>query len=372
MRIYPSNAHIWVKCAGHTALAARTPRIEPQDDSARLEGILAHGVAEDIAATGVTKRADVTDEMLDGGVMWREVLQSWGLGGMYAQEVVYETVEWLGNDVPARTDAEGYNLVTNTLHVADYKFGHRYIEAFENWQLMCYAMAYLGRHVKSFTQEQLDTMTVTLHVVQPRAGGHRQWSLPLKTLRETYAKTLSEAAGNIRLLESNPDGMGLKTYTVGEHCYKCAGAINCAALRNAASQALDFGGRAIELELTPEQAALELFLIDNAETHIKNRRDALEQLVEHSLHNGALLPHWELKRGRGSVKWVQDKEQEVIALGDLYGAEITATKLKTPTQCKKLLPAYVIDSFTEQTQGALKVSKKSADDGAKLFNTHSE
>ena len=370
MRIYPSNAHIWVKCAGHTALAARTPRIEPQDDTARLEGILAHGVAEDIARTGSTRRADVTDEMLDGGVMWRDVLLGWGCE--FAQEVVYETVEWLGNDVPARTDAEGYNADTNTLHVADYKFGHLYIEAFENWQLMCYAMAYLGRHVKSFTQEQLDTMTVTLHVVQPRAGGHRQWSLPLKTLRETYAKTLSEAAGNIRLLESNPDGMGLKTYTVGEHCYKCAGAINCAALRTATSQALDFGGRAIELELTPDQAALELFLIDNAETHIKNRRDALEQLVEHSLHNGALLPHWELKRGRGSVKWMQDKEQEVIALGDLYGAEITATKLKTPTQCKKLLPAYVIDSFTEQTQGALKVSKKSADDGAKLFNTHSE
>ena len=370
MRIYPSNAHIWVKCAGHTALAARTPRIEPQDDTERLEGILAHGVAEDIAATGVTKRADVTDEMLDGGVLWRDVLQSWGCE--FAQEVAYETVEWLGNDVPARTDAEGYDPLHNVLHVADYKFGHRYIEAFENWQLMCYAMAYLGRHVKSFTQEQLDTMTVTLHVVQPRAGGHRQWGLPLKTLRETYAKTLSEAAGNIRLLESNPDGMGLKTYTVGEHCYKCAGAINCAALRTATSQALDFGGRAIELELTPEQAALELFLIDNAETHIKNRRDALEQLVEHSLHNGTLLPHWELKRGRGSVKWMQDKEQEVIALGDLYGAEITATKLKTPTQCKKLLPAYVIDSFTEQTQGALKVSKKNADDGAKLFNTHSE
>lgn len=58
----------------------------------------------------------------------------------------------------------------------------------------------------------------------------------------------------------------------------------------------------------------------------------------------------------------------MIALGELYGAEITATKLKTPTQCKKLLPAYVIESFTEQTQGALKVSKKNADDGAKLFN----
>ena len=370
MIIYPSNAHIWVKCAGHTALAARTPRIEPQDDSSRLEGILAHGVAEDIAATGVTKRADVTDEMLDGGVLWRDVLHGWGCE--FAQEVEYETIQWIGSDIPARTDAEGYNADTNTLHIGDYKFGHRYVDAYENWQLMCYAMAYLDRHVKSFAQEQLDTMTVTLHVVQPRAGGHRQWSLPLAKLRETYARTIVDAARDARLANTNPEGMGLKTYTVGEHCYKCAGAINCAALRTATSQALDFGGRAIELELTPDQAALELFLIDNAQTHIANRRDALEQLVEHSLHNGALLPHWELKRGRGSVKWMQDREQEVIALGELYGAEITATKLKTPTQCKKLLPAYVIESFTEQTQGALKVSKKNADDGAKLFNTHSE
>lgn len=365
MKLYPSNAHIWVKCAGHTALAARTARIAPADDTARLEGILAHKVADAKAKGEYLPTADVTDEMLDGATMWRDVLDSWAC--VYATEVEYETIDWIGGDIPARTDAEGYNAETNTLHVGDYKFGHRWVEAFENWQLLIYAMAWLDRHNKEI-HDKLDTMKIKLHLVQPRAGGHKTWELTVTELRDNYARTITTAAGNARLVNTNADAMGLQTYTVGEHCYKCAGAINCPALRNATSAALNFGGRAIELELTPEQAAIELFLIDNAADHIKNRRDALTQLVEHNLINGAALPHWEMKRGRGSVKWIADKEAEVIAMGDLYDVEITTTKLKTPKQCEKLLPAFVVESFSQDTPGALKISKKRADDGAKLFN----
>lgn len=363
--LYPSSAHIWVKCPGHTSLAARTERVQLGDDTARLDGILAHNVARDIADTGVTRREGVTDEMLDGGVMWRDVLHSFGAA--FAQEVDYPTINWIGNNVPARTDAECYNADTNTLHIADYKFGHRYVDAVENWQLLCYAMAWLDRHVKEYA-DKLDTMKVVLHVVQPRAGGHRQWSLTVAQLRETYAKTIVDAARDARMAHDNPDGLGLKLYTAGEHCYKCAGAINCPALRNATAESLSFGARAIELELTPEQAAIELMLIDNAQTHIKNRRDALEQLVQHALQNGGNLPHWSLDRGRGSKKWIADKEAEVIGLAELYGAEVTVTKLKTPTQCAKLLPTFIIESHSETVPGALKLAKKRADDGAKLFN----
>lgn len=362
MKLYPSNAHIWVKCAGHSPLAARTPRIAPADDTARLEGILAHKVADARAKGEYLPTEGVTQEMLDGANLWREVLDSWAC--VYATEVEYETIDWIGGDIPARTDAEGYNAETNTLHVGDYKFGHRWVDAFENWQLLIYAMAWLDRHNKE-VHGKLDEMQVVLHVVQPRAGGHRKWALSVSDLRVTYAKVIVAAAANARMANSSPNGLGLQLYTVGEHCYKCAGAINCPALRNATTAALDFGGRAIELELTPEQAAIELFLIDNAALHIKNRRDALEQLIEHSLGNGNALPHWEMKRGRGSVKWIN--EAEVLALGELYGADISTVKLKTPKQCEKLLPAYIVESFTEQTQGALKLSKKNADDGNKLF-----
>lgn len=361
--LHASAAAVWVKCAGHASLAARTPRIADQSDESRLEGIEAHAVAQAYAAAGEPP-GDWDPDMLEGGKLWRDVLQGWGCE--YSQEVEYKCVPWIAENVPARVDAEGYNAETNTLHVADYKYGHRYVDAYENWQLLCYAMAWLDRHAKSHAH-LIPDMKLALHIVQPRAGGHRTWNLTVQHLRDNYARTIVEAARTANQAHVAPDALGFELYTTGSHCYKCAGAINCPALRDAASAALEFGSRNIELDLTPEQAAIELMLIDEASTHIKNRREALEMQVMHTLQGGQSLPHWSIGHGRGSKRWIPEKEAGLKAMGELYGVEVTTEKLKSPTQCAKLLPAYIIDSHSEVTQGAARIQRKRADDGAKLF-----
>jgi hypothetical protein len=98
----------------------------------------------------------------------------------------------------------------NTLSVKDYKSGHRVVEAFENWQLIAYALGACNR--LGLTDPNL---RIELTIVQPKHYGNqiKYWHTTLGWILEKY---LPRVIAQVAIaLEPNAPA------TVGAHCIDC-------------------------------------------------------------------------------------------------------------------------------------------------------
>lgn len=337
----PSSLARLMACAGSYELVRAYP--EEEEGQAAKEGTAAHWVAERLLTDGelvpvgtiAPNGIEVTAEMTEGAELYVRTVRSLvPVGGMVEQRIP----TGLHADCWGTPDFAGIDA-DYVIHVVDYKFGHRYVDEFENWQLIAYAWGVIGANGAA----DQPSAPVSLTVVQPRCFDRRG---PVRTWRLTVGELRGYAARAADRLAAISDGT-LRDCTTGSHCYMCPARRGCQALQQAGYLACDIVGQPEPLDLPPDALGVELAYLQRAAELLKQRIEGLEEQAAATLQKGTPVPGWHLERNPGRERWKAGAQ--VAELGQLYGVELTRTEPITPTQARKKLPdASLLDPLTER------------------------
>lgn len=350
-RVMPSALHLTVNCAFSLPAQEQVPPTPETDEQA--EGNAAHFVAHKIASRARTftlgekfehggKTWEIDDEMLDGAVLYaRECSPAGRFEDPITIPDIHPTECWGTPDF-------WQMLSVGWLKVVDYKYGHRWIEVFEHYQLIAYAAGVARR-----LNLALD-FPVKLVIVQPRAygaGGQvREWPL---TVAELYAYCAQIIAPKVaESLGPNP------TATTGQHCLDCKARHACEVLRYATSSIVDFSKTGTVGHLAPEQMGQELRILRGAIKRLEARYTGLHAQAENLARVGNNIPFWQMEQATGRRKWLDDAPVATVAsMGDLLGLNLRKPEaLITPTQAiDKGIDESIIGQYSHRPKGALKL-----------------
>lgn len=350
----PSSAHRWVPCGRSATLE---PLFPEDDDEPAREGTAAHWfLSESLvgalvpAGTMAPNGHPVTDEMIEAiAPLVAEILTVTGGGSGDDGHLHVESRVDMPSVHPdnwGTPDAYWIDFAAHTIHLWDEKFGHGYVDAFRNWQLVDYGQGIIETHGLT---PGIWTFSHTIH--QPRnyaaEGPFRRWTCS-PAEHDRLVAQLRPAAANAR----DPNALAV----TGDHCWYCRGRHACEALQRAVGLGIDVAYRTAPLVLPPAAAGLELRVIAAAEARLKARREGLEAQVASLVRSGKQGTGWALEQGYGREKWTQPVE-DVIALGAVYGKDLAAPAAAiTPPQARKLgIDADVIAAYSTKPPGELKL-----------------
>lgn len=374
-KLPPSSAGRRVACPGSRALEEKYP--ENEESPHALEGHAAHWVASSYLYSQIMdmepewwRRTNaktpngeiITSEMYEGAELYvdhifqvGEITED-GPGLHIEQRIDIPTIHpdcWGTPDCWLYTGSE--------LHIWDYKFGHGFVEVFENWQLMEYAAGILDKlQVDGIADQHL---WVSLHIVQPRSynrsGPIRTWRIHASTLRPYFnilRRKELEAAEEYALCTPNPE------------CSYCTGRHACEALQRSSLSAVDASVMNIALQLPPEQTGNELRYLRHAAALLDARITGLTEEATAMISRGDRVPFFKLEKGNGRDRWKKEPN-EIIAMGELLGHNLAKpAEVITPKQAIKLgLPEDVINSYYEKTHGSMKLIEDDGQEAKKLF-----
>lgn len=374
----PSAASMWVACPGYAHMAARFPE-QPGDNEVREEGTAGHWAAYEIghgrpvpSGTVAPNGVELTDEILDGVQTYLNELFSWGVSVYLEFEVHCAQVHQKCGGI---VDSWAWDAAKRLLRVADLKLGYRQVDAFGNFQLLCYLVGIAG-YLKiegGFDFEMI--------IIQPRAYGfntRKVWKGNSQDLHE-WVRRLCAAASNAaayaeygagadKLLVSAPAG-ALQT---GPHCDNCSAKTHCPALTQAGLAVVDLSGEVgCTTAHTASQVANRLRRLQHAQKVLEATISGMELRLEHEIRNGTPVPHFEIGAGRGRTVYKEGKEQEVITLGKMFGVDLAKPeRAVTPIQAAALLKHVapgVIDGYSEKQSGKMKLRPLSENHAEKLF-----
>ncbi len=349
--LQPSSAGRVVQCPGSRGMCELIP--DELTDKAD-EGTLAHAV--NVAVFNKLPPPEgTTEEMMDGAELWMEAVDRYRDCIHIEERIDCPSIH---PDNWGTPDAWHFNRGKFTLRVWDYKFGHRHVEAYENWQLINYAagvMDSLG--ITGLTDQHL---YVILTIVQPRSyhpdGPIREWVVKGSDLRG-YINAL-KMAWESSLLPDAP------TKTGGE-CRDCSARHACATLQSSAYIGVDMVGVNTPFDLSADALGNELKTLTAAKELMDCRISGLQNEVLARIKSGANISGWTTQQGRGREKWNRPIE-EVLALGEMMGVSVGKPALITPKQAIKAgLPADLVRNYTETPAGEVKLVQ---DDGRKARN----
>lgn len=343
----PSSAARWMQCPGSVTMSELYPQ-QAEDDPKALEGVLAHAVCA-AALTGAPIPDGATEEMLEGADLWADainpVVRPRELPLLIESRVECPNVHPENWGTP---DAWSIDRASKIIYVWDYKFGHRYVEAFENWQLLDYAAGIL--HVAGLTTEDLAQFTIHLTVVQPRNfhkdGPVRMW---IVSVPDFMGYVLRLKLGAQAALQPHAP-----TYT-GPECLDCPARHACPAQQAATYSAVEIAGQSIPFDLPPEALGRELQIVTDAIDTLKARQRGLENETLGRIKQGVNVPGWMTEQGLGRERWARPVE-EVVALGVMMGIDVSKASAVTPKQAIKAgLPAEMVREYAETPIGEVKL-----------------
>lgn len=354
----PSSAYIWVHCAAHPGLAAQYPELET--DAAR-EGTAVHELAyilidmfranpntvePSFIGTSMSNGVEITAEMEESARLYVEdAMATLRAANVYGGEHLalerrldIPSVHMLNDGTP---DLWMYDKNKHELFVWDFKYGHRWVDAWQNWQLLNYAIGVLDHLGMNGGVLGDQTLCVHLRVVQPRAYGYggpiRTWSIWGHELRG-YANQLHDAAE--RALLPDPPAQ------TGPHCQFCPARGHCSKALEAGLTLFEAAGTPAVLDPTPQALGFQLSLVRRAIKALEALDTAYATQVEQLLAAGKLVPGWGMGTSVGHNYWTAPFE-EIKALGELFGVSLAEQKLVSPAQAKKLgIDADVIKQYT--------------------------
>lgn len=364
----PSSAARRVACPGSRFMEAQYPT---EDSESSREGKAAHWVAATALEFGEAKaRAcqytsagePITEEMIEGAILYanaaKRIVQHerlkherWHVEEKLSIRSVHPECwgtpdAWIGD-------------ASVELHVFDYKFGHRYIEVFENWQLIAYAAGAL-KAIQIYPYEVPPDFKIHMTIVQPRSyhpTGHvNTWTATYEQLK-SYIEQLrvAEFTAMQPTAPCNPN----------PECSFCSARHACTALRQSTLTAVDISTLNTPDELTNESLGSELRYLKRAHKLLDARITGLEAQALAKLKSGERVPDFRLEQSSGRTRW-KTPEEEVVILGQLYGVDLAKPLTAiTPNQAeKKGIPRSLINQMTETPRGALKLVE---DNTRKIF-----
>lgn len=367
-RVMPSKFHLTVPCPGSLQLQEEAARRAPVPTTReQAEGELGHIVArkhgEGVGAEWPVGRTvhvgrhefDIDDDMVDGAHIYMEEAQA---NGRFEESInIPDIPECFGTPDWWRVLMDAFKQ----LKAIDYKYGHRYVEVFEHYQLIAY-LAGIARLLKL----ALDFPVVAV-IVQPRNYTHgvvREWKT---TVAEIYRICAEVIAPRVALaLGPNPPTVP------GRHCLDCGARHLCKTLATADASIIDFAGTAEAQSLPNWAVGQELRILKDAIKLLEARYDGLHEHATAAARMEA-IPHWGLEAGAGKYKWKDDtKPEQIAAMGDLMGVDVRKPlQLVTPTQAiKKGIDPTVISSYAHRPAGALRLVPDDTTRTRKIFGAN--
>lgn len=355
-RVAPSALSRIAACPGSLQMCEKAPP-EPETPES-LEGDVAHWVAMNYAC-GTTipsnvkhKGVLIDDDMVSGALTWKNYVDE--APGAYEMPIaspgIHETC-W------GSTDYWSWVPERNTLYVGDYKYGHMYVEEFENEQ----GVGYCDGLIKMLGIPE--TARVEFTIVQPRcyfAAPRRTWKTSachISFLAKQISHSVEEA------LSDSP------TCRTSNECLFCPARGVCKDLQFAAEKVIEFSRTMALVDNTnPAAVGLELALLEDAETLLKARKTGLAQMAEAAIRAGQSVPGWGMKAGQSRLDW--NAPDAAIAEAANQGIDLTKPVAPiTPTQAleRKLIDQAFVDRLASRPPAGVKLARTKAIETRKLF-----
>lgn len=363
-RVPPSSAERWVHCHGSVVMQERYPQDEESEES--RAGTAAHWVGSSIleqARSGARPEAiNYVNQTAPNGVVITEEMTE--AADLYAEEVLSVcntpeklaslqiekkvTVHRVHKESWGTPDAWWYDSQSGILYVWDFKFGHRVVHPYENWQMINYSIGLLDLLFAGTTQHDI---TVDIRVVQPRSYHHegpvRTWA-PRSVMLRSYANRLE--SGAVAALGDDPSTAS------GPWCRDCTGRHVCRTFQESAMCAVDMIGDLSADVLPPDALGLEITILERAAKAVEYRLEGLKQQAIGTVRNGGMVPGWITVQGLGRQAW-NKPVAEVLALGDCMKIDLRKPdEPMTPKQAIKAgIDAAVISAYSHTPLKGLKL-----------------
>jgi hypothetical protein len=365
-----SQAHQWVRCTGYLRMASSAPDIG--DPEIRDQGIcfhwaalmvwLGHAVNEGqrVQIDGMSQPIEIDGDMLDAIDDYLDRMRAWPGKARLEDRVSAPRIH---PSCGGTVDAWHFDMAQLILDVADAKYGFRFIDPYQNWQLLVYVCGLLD-HIGIVDDR---TVTVRMWIYQPRAyrrgGPWFKWEVNASQLRAHF-NTLRNAAEEVLSPRAR--------CVTGSWCGDCNGRLNCDAFAESVENALEAVSEPIAHDLTPAQTDAQLVRIDRAVDILEARQSALKARAEMFMRDGAQLQHYQLQGGQARLQWKPEVVPALSALAQTKQIKLFNQKPITPTQAKKLLDPAMVDALSDRPSGKLKVTRVDGDRAARIFGQTSE
>lgn len=371
----PSSADMIWGCPGSVRMQGSQPEQEETEEA--REGTAAHWVLSEtlldrpvtigmIAPNGVPVNEEMIEAIEAIVTDIRDTLAGASPGSLLRVEQKVAAPKLVHKDFYGTPDAYLIDRQRATLHVWDFKYGHRFVEIFENWQLLGYAACI----VESEGIADPINWTYTFTIGQPRCyvrdvldeGGVRPW-LARGSIVMGKISNLSAACD----IAMSPDAQ----CRTGPHCLDCLAAWDCEANQRAGGVSVDLIHSQQYSGMDAAAIGLELKVLDDAEDRVKARKNALTAKAQALAERGENIPWHGLKIGETRTLWDKTKVPEAANLVAMFGVPVSrGVALPTPAQCiKQGVDAAVITPYTTKANGAKKLVRIDDNHAAKVFGS---
>lgn len=365
----PSSAAAWEVCGAWPWMNQKYP----QDDTPEaLEGTAAHWGFEEIfagreiaeglvAPNGIT----LTEEMCEGAYLFVEhvdqALRAAHLDRSHLQierRVAIPAVSEYNNGTP---DVWFWDHAARTLHLFDFKFGHRFIEVFENRQLVDYASGILDSLFPDGFDDQ--TVKIVFRIVQPRSyhrdGPVRTWTIAASGIRALVNLLHMAAERAVSSPKQIPN----------DECEFCPGRHACEALQASAYKAADKAYGVTPLELSPAALGIEARMLRQAAKRLKARVSGLEANIEAQLRAGVNIPHFRMEPTAGGRETFKPESvAAVVAIGTMYKKSLSKPGVVTPKQARDMgVPGELLAPFINPASSGVKLAEDNGSAARKAF-----
>lgn len=358
----PSSFTTMVQCAGSLRMQRLYPELD--EDPAALEGSAVHWAAAQILTpeTGgvvVGQVADngvmLTDEMIEAAELYADEIERTVEGTQVVPLIEQPLALPLVHPQSWGTPDARARLTPKLRYVWDLKYGFKYHDPFEHWQLIGYAAGELP-------QDEPDTLVV-LKIVQPRSfhrdGPIREWKVFARDLAP-YVERLTRAAHEA----GKPDA----PLTTGPACENCSARHACPALQARAYGAAELSIQAQSLDLAPDAFGLELRTLMDAQARLGARIDGMTEQGLAMVRRGDRLPYFGVEQGTGRTVWTKPVP-EVLSVGAMFGKDLAKPQAAiTPKQAISAgLDAAIVAAYSQPQPGPLKLVPDNLTTARKVF-----
>ena len=339
----PSSAGRWVNCPGSVRLSY-LHRIPATDRSQAEEGIAAHTVAMEMLEGRAITNAD--EDMIAGAELYRDVVLERGSGQGKLLIESYINAPSIHEKLGGTPDC--WSFSNDVIDIYDYKYGHRYVDVYENWQMLSYAAACLDN------TNSHESTQVNMVIVQPRSycveGAVRVWSVMAYNLKPYFAK-LKAAADETQ----KPDSV----CNTGTWCLNCPVSHVCEALQQSSYIACDLSSSAT-MTLDDDSIGAEFALLSEASSRLTSRIGGIEEDIIYRINTGHNILGYTMSRTAGREVW--DKPIEaIIDVGNMLDIDLSKPGIMTPNQARKAgVPESILETFSKRVAGSLKLKKTKA------------
>lgn len=368
-KLPPSSAARRVICPGSKAL--EEPYRGEQSQASR-EGEAAHWLAAWSLSAVKTSDKDlfppefapngefISDEMIQGAELYQKHvfdICAYRPDDLHVEEKI--DISIIHPDCWGTPDC--WYFENNVMHLWDYKFGHKFVDPFQNWQMIEYCAGIL-EYIRIYKSTNID-IKIYCHIVQPRSydrlGPIRTWETSKEKLQSYFIK-LQEA----ETLASQP----IALCHPSPECTNCSARSECPALQKSCFAILDIMKLNTSTTLKPKDAGYELKNLEYAFKLLEARITGLKQEVISHIEKGESVPFFNLTPVIGREKW-SVKTEEILQLGELFGVDLK--KDITTVTPKQAVAAGIPSDVVKQYSEVSKSLKLTMDDGKttrRIFN----